>query len=58
MAKQASGTNGKAKSFEKTLFNAADKLPKNIGIGFKNNDQLKRNTSLHKEAAKIEFKLI
>ncbi|HUW18890.1 MAG TPA: hypothetical protein VMW16_06270 [Sedimentisphaerales bacterium] len=58
MANQASRTNGKAESFEKTLFKAGDKLRKNIYAGFKNNDELKRNTSLHKEAAKIEFKVI
>ncbi|HUW20415.1 MAG TPA: hypothetical protein VMW16_14045 [Sedimentisphaerales bacterium] len=58
MAKQASGTKGKAESFQKTLFRAGDKLRNNIDGGFKNNDQSKTNTSLHKEAAKIEFKVI
>jgi len=55
-----SGTkvNGKTESFEKTLFQAADKLRKNIAAGFKNNDQLKTNTALQMEAAKIEFKVI
>jgi len=44
--------------FEKTLLKAADKLRKNIGTTFKNNDQLKTNTALQIEAAKIEFKVI
>ena len=29
-----------------------------LDIGFRNNDQLKINTALHTEAAKIEFKAI
>ena len=29
-----------------------------LDIAFKNNDQLKTNTALHKEAAKIEFNVI
>jgi hypothetical protein len=49
MAKRASKPAGKARRPEK--FTCLD-------IGFKNNDQLKTNTALHKEAAKIEFKVM
>ena len=55
-----SGTkvNGKTESFEKTLFKAANKLRKNIAAGFKNNNQIKTNTALQMDAAKIEIKVI
>ncbi len=43
---------------EQTLWLSADKLQKNIDAAFKNNDQLKTNTSLQMESAKIEFKVI
>jgi hypothetical protein len=36
--------------FEKTLLMAADKLRKNIGPAFKNNDYLKTNTALRMPA--------
>jgi len=48
----------KAKSSDYRLRGAADKLQKNIADGFKNNDQLKTNTSLQMDAAKIEIKVI
>ncbi len=51
-------TNNSSESFEKTLFKAAEKMRKNIDAAFKNNDQLKTNTSQQIEAAKIEFKVI
>ena len=54
----AKNNNGKTERFEKTLFKASDKLQKNIGTGFKINDQLITNTALQMEAAKIEFKVV
>jgi hypothetical protein len=61
-----SENNSKTESLEKTLFKAADKsttqmadkLRKNIDAGFKKNYQLKTNTALQMEAARIEFKVI
>jgi len=49
MAKRPSKPAGRARRPEK--FTCLD-------IGFENNDQLKTNTALHKEAAKIESKVI
>jgi len=49
MAERASKPTGKARRPEK--FTCLD-------IAFKNSDQLKTNTGLHKEVAKIEFKVI
>jgi len=49
MAKRASKPTAKARKPEQ--FTCLD-------IAFMNNDQLKTNTVLHKEAAKIEFKVI
>jgi D-ribose pyranose/furanose isomerase RbsD len=54
----AENNNSNTESLEKTLFRATDKLRKNIDAVFKNNDQLKTNTALQMEAAKIEFKVI
>jgi hypothetical protein len=61
MAKKGFGgtnANGAVLGFEQTLWLAADKLQKNISTVFKNNDQLKTNTSLQMEAAKTEFRVI
>jgi len=49
MAKRASRPAGKARRPEK--FTCLD-------VAFKNNDQLKTDTGLHKESAKTEFKVI
>jgi hypothetical protein len=49
MAKRASKPAGKARRPGKFTW---------LDLAFKNNDQLKTNTALHKEAAKIEFKVI
>jgi len=49
MAKRASKPAGKARRPER--FTCLD-------IAFKNNDQLKTNTALQMESAKIEFKVI
>jgi hypothetical protein len=49
MAKRPSKAEGKARKPER--FTCLD-------IGFKSNDQLKTNTCLHKESAKIESKVI
>jgi hypothetical protein len=49
MARRASKPAAKARKPER--FTCLD-------IAFKNNDQLKTNTALHKEAEKIEFKVI
>jgi hypothetical protein len=49
MAKRSSRPAGKARKPER--FTCLD-------IGFKNNDQLKTNTALQTEPAKIEFKVI
>jgi hypothetical protein len=61
MAKKGFGrtnADGAVLGLEQTLWLTADKLQKNIGTAFKNNDQLKTNTSLQMDAAKIEFKVI
>ena len=49
MAKRSLKPAGKARRAER--FTCLD-------IAFKNNDELKTNTALHKEAAKTEFKVI
>ncbi len=49
MGKRSSKPAGKARRPER--FTCLD-------IAFKNNDQLKTDTALHKEAAKIEFKVV
>jgi len=49
MAKRLSKPAGKARRPEKVTC---------LDIAFKNNDQVKTNSALHKEAAKIEFQLI
>jgi hypothetical protein len=46
------------KAADKPATQMAGKLRKNIDATFKNNDQLKTNTALQMEAAKIEFKVI
>jgi len=61
MAKKGFGrtnANGAVPGSEQTLWQTADKLQKNIGTAFKNNDQLKNNTALQMEAAKTEFRVI